>query len=69
MEAIVPACLAARKDIFVISVGGLLGREEWFREAEARGCHLLVASGAIAGLDGVRGTAVGRVDSVTMRRA
>ncbi len=66
LEAIVPACLAARKDVFVISVGGLLGREDWFREAEARGCHLLVASGAIAGLDGVRGAAVGRVDSVTM---
>jgi aspartate dehydrogenase len=66
LEAIVPACLAARKDVFVLSVGGLLGREDWFREAEVCGCRLLVASGAIAGLDGVRGAAVGRVDSVTM---
>lgn len=41
-------------------------REEWFREAEARGCRILIASGAIAGLDGVRGAAVGRVDSVTL---
>jgi aspartate dehydrogenase len=63
---IIPACLHERKDVFVISVGGLLGHEEWFREAEARGCNILITSGAIAGLDGVRGAAVGRVESVTL---
>jgi aspartate dehydrogenase len=47
-------------------VGGLLGHEEWFREAETRGCNILITSGAIAGLDGVRGAAVGRVESVTL---
>ena len=66
LEEIVPACLREGRDVFVISVGGLLGREEWFREAESRGCRVLIASGAIAGLDGVRGAVVGRVDSVTL---
>ncbi len=66
LEEIVPACLRERKDVFVISVGGLLGHEEWFREAEAQGCRILIASGAIAGLDGLRGAVVGRVDSVTL---
>ena len=66
LEQIVPACLREGKDVFVISVGGLLGHEEWFQEAEARGCRILFPSGAIAGLDGVRGTVVGRVDSVTL---
>jgi len=66
LEEIVPACLREGKDVFVISVGGLLGHEEWSREAEARGCRILIASGAIAGLDGVRGAVVGRVDSVTL---
>jgi aspartate dehydrogenase len=66
LEEIVPACLRGGKDVFVISVGGLLGHEEWFREAEARGCRVLIASGAIAGLDGVRGAVVGRMDSVTL---
>jgi len=66
LAEIVPACLAEKKDVFVISVGGLLGREEWFGQAEARGIRLLVPSGAIAGLDGVRAAAVGRVDSVTL---
>jgi aspartate dehydrogenase len=63
---IVPACLREGRDVFVISVGGLLGHEDWFREAEERGVAILYTSGAIAGLDGVRGAAIGRVDSVTM---
>jgi aspartate dehydrogenase len=66
LEEIVPACLRERKDVFVISVGGLLGHEAWFREADTRGCRILIASGAIAGLDAVRGAAMGRVDSVTL---
>ena len=66
LTAIVPACLLEGKDVFVISVGGLLDHPQWFQEAERRRCSILVPSGAIAGLDGVRGAAVGRVDSVTM---
>jgi aspartate dehydrogenase len=66
LEEIVPACLREGRDVFVISVGGLLGHEEWFREAETRGCRILFPSGAIAGLDGVRAAAMGRVDSVTL---
>jgi aspartate dehydrogenase len=66
LQAIVPACLRERKDVFVISVGGLLGRETWLQEAERAGSRILIASGAIVGLDGVRGAAVGRVDSVTL---
>jgi aspartate dehydrogenase len=63
---IVPACLQARKDVFVISVGGLLGHEDWYRQAEVQGTRILFPSGAIAGLDGVRAAAVGRVDSVIL---
>lgn len=66
LEEIVPACLQQGKDVFVLSAGGLLDHEDWFREAEARGCRILIATGAIAGLDGVRGAAVGRLDSVTL---
>jgi aspartate dehydrogenase len=66
VAAIVPACLAEKRDVFVISVGGLLGREEWFRQAAEQGTRILVPSGAIAGLDGVRAAALGRVDSVTI---
>lgn len=63
---IVPPCLEARKDVFVISVAGLLGHDDWFRRAEAQGARIVVPSGAIAGLDGVRAASVGRVDSVLL---
>jgi aspartate dehydrogenase len=66
LEQIVPMCLRVGRDVFVISIGGLLNHPEWFEEAQERGCSILVPSGAIAGLDGVRGAAVGRVDSVTL---
>jgi aspartate dehydrogenase len=63
---IVPACLAEKRDVFVISVGGLVDRPEWFRQAAAQKTSILVPSGAIAGLDGVRAAVVGRVDSVSI---
>jgi aspartate dehydrogenase len=63
---IVPACLEARKDVFVISAAGLLEHQGWYRQAEAQGTRILVPSGAIAGLDGVRAATVGRVDSVLL---
>jgi aspartate dehydrogenase len=66
LEGIVPACVREGKDVFVISIGGLLDHPEWFRESERQGCTILMPSGAIAGLDGVRGATVGRIDSVVM---
>lgn len=66
LEQIVPLCLKEGRDVFVISIGGLLNHPEWFTEAQERRCTFLLPSGAIAGLDGVRGAAVGRVDSVTL---
>ena len=51
----------------VLSVGGLVGvLDEWARLAEKNGCRILVPSGAIAGLDGVKGAREGRIDAVTM---
>jgi aspartate dehydrogenase len=66
LEEIAPKTLGAGRDLVVLSCGGLLGREDWVRLAEARGCRLLVPSGAIAGLDGVKGARVGTITSVTM---
>jgi aspartate dehydrogenase len=63
---IVPACLEAGKDVFVISAAGLLGHDDWFRRAEAQGVRIVVPSGAIAGLDGLRAATLGRVDSVLL---
>ncbi len=62
-----PAVLAAGKHLMVLSVGGLLGvLDEWTRLAEKHGCRVLVPSGAIAGLDGVKGAREGAITEVTM---
>ena len=51
----------------VLSVGGLVGvLDEWARLAERHGCRILVPSGAIAGLDGMKGAREGAITAVTM---
>lgn len=62
----VPRALARGRDMLIMSVGGLLGREEWFRQAAERGCRIYVPSGAIAGLDGVKSASVGRLESAVL---
>src|SRR5882724_11544972 len=62
-----PSVLAAGKHLMVLSVGALIGvLDEWARFAEKRGCRILVPSGAIAGLDGMKGAREGAITSVTM---
>src|SRR5712691_9581361 len=62
-----PAVIEAGKHLMVLSVGALVGvLDEWARLAEARGCLILVPSGAIAGLDGVKGARESAISSVTM---
>ena len=61
-----PKVLQAGRDLVVLSAGGLLGRGDWVALAEANRCRIYVPSGAIAGLDGVKGASVGAVTSVTM---
>jgi aspartate dehydrogenase len=61
-----PKVLGAGKDLMVLSCGGLLGRSDWVELAEKNRCRILVPSGAIAGLDGVKGARVGPITGVTM---
>ncbi len=62
-----PAVLLAGKHLMVLSVGAVVGvLDEWARLAEKHGCRILIPSGAIAGLDGVKGAREGAISSVTM---
>ncbi len=62
-----PPVLEAGKHLMVLSVGALVGvLDEWARLAEKHGCRILIPSGAIAGLDGVKGAREGAITSVTM---
>src|SRR5688500_14631361 len=64
LEEIAPAALGAGRDLVVLSCGGLLGRGDWVALAQSKGCRIHVPSGAIAGLDGVKGAAIGAITSV-----
>ena len=62
-----PGVLGAGKHLMVLSVGALVGvLDDWARLAEKHGCRILVPSGAIAGLDGVKGAREGAITAVTM---
>ena len=64
----VPKALAAGRDMMILSVGGLLGREEWFRAGGGveKRCRIYVPSGAIAGLDGIKSASFGCVQSAVL---
>ncbi len=57
---------AAGKNLLVISVGALLDHPEVLQWARESGCRLILPSGAIAAIDGIKSACRGRVDRVTM---
>jgi aspartate dehydrogenase len=66
LREFVPKALARRRDMLIMSVGGLLGHPEWFRQAEQRDCRIYVPSGAIAGLDGIKSASIGRIEAAEL---
>ena len=70
LSTLVPKALAKSRDLLILSVGGLLGHDDWFRAAAEQGCRIYIPSGAIAGLDGIKSASIGRIDcaSLTSRK-
>lgn len=66
LETIAPSTLGQGKDLMVLSVGGLLDHEDWMELARRTGSRIYVPSGAIVGLDGIKGAAIGHLTAVTM---
>lgn len=54
----------AGKALVVISIGALLDRPDLIQLARERNCRLILPSGAIAGIDGIKAACRGAVDSV-----
>lgn len=54
------------KDVMVMSVGGLLGNEEFFEKAQKKGIHIYVPSGAIGGIDALKAAHLGEVSRVVL---
>lgn len=66
VDPIARAALSEGKDLMVLSCGALLDREDLVAMAADHGASIYAPSGAIAGLDGIMGAAVGHIDSLTM---
>jgi aspartate dehydrogenase len=64
VAALAKEVFAARKDLMVISAGALLEHPEVIESARRTGSRLIVPSGAIAGLDGIKSACVGQVSYV-----
>jgi aspartate dehydrogenase len=66
VEELMPRVLERGRDVLILSVGALLGREDWMRQAETRRCRIYVPSGAICGLDGIRAAALGHIEAALL---
>lgn len=58
--------VAAGKTLVVLSVSQLLGQQDLIDQAEATGAKIVIPSGAILGLDAIKGAAVGTITSVVI---
>jgi len=56
----------AKKDVMIMSVGGILSSPGSLRKAERAGIRVYVPSGAVAGLDAMKAAAVSGIKSVTL---
>lgn len=56
----------AGKNLMVISVGALIARPDLIDKSRVSGSRLIIPSGAIVGLDGIKAAAMGSLDRVTL---
>jgi len=55
-----------RKDIMIMSIGGLLGKEKLLNLARRNGINVYLPSGALAGIDAIKSASVSKIKSVTL---
>lgn len=55
-----------KKDVMIMSIGGLLGNEKMLSEASDKGIRVMLPSGAIAGIDAVKASKIAGIESVTL---
>src|SRR3989338_799677 len=59
--------LSLGKDVMVMSVGGILGKEkELLRLARTHHCCLYLPSGGVVGIDGLKAARIGKIHRVTL---
>lgn len=67
VKEVLPLVIKEKKDIMVMSVGGLLQEEELLIEAEKVGIKIYIPSGAIAGIDGLKAARLGNIKNVLLK--
>lgn len=55
--------VSSKKDVLIMSTGGLLEKPELFRKVRKK-CNIYIPSGAICGLDGLRAARLGKIRKV-----
>jgi len=60
------AAIQNKKDVLIMSTGGLLKNPSLLQKARSSGCNLYIPSGAVCGLDGLRSAAAGKIKEVTL---
>jgi aspartate dehydrogenase len=65
-SCLVGEALRAGRDVFVMSVGALAQDRRWPQLARRAGRRVYIPSGALAGLDGVKAMALGRIRRVRL---
>ena len=63
---VVKKCVKSKRDVFIMSVGGLLGKNALLKEAEKKRVKVYLPSGAICGIDGLKSASAGKIYSVTL---
>ncbi len=63
---LVKTAVRKRKDILVMSVGGILDNMELLQEARQKGVKIILPSGAVSGIDALKAARIGGLDSVTL---
>ena len=63
---ILKKAINGKKDVLIMSIGGLLGNESLLEDAGNAGIKVYLPSGALCGIDGLKSASVGRIDSVTL---
>ncbi len=59
--------LSLGKDIMIMSVGGIIGKEkELMKLARAHHCCLYIPSGGVVGIDGLKAARIGKIHRVTL---
>lgn len=64
--AILKKAINNKKDILIMSIGGILGHENLLKKAAKIGIKVYLPSGAICGIDGLKSASIGKIDSVTL---